>query len=137
MSEMFLNLSHVPQTKRQDVKIGENRYLNVPQGTTTQEFTEYLKKYEPDVFIAIEEMDKKLNQMPTPKDNEEMLLGTPAKIMKAVNPKILKNGWQKLEAFILNKTKKPPRVTIDELNERYEKGKEILNDIRNNEKELI
>ena len=136
MSEKFLNLAYIPNENYHGVKIGENRYLNMPQGTTTEEFKEYLKEYEPDIFVALEKVDNKLKNMQTPQEDKEMIFGSPSKMLKAVNPRTIKNGWQKFETFILNKTKKPPRVTVDELNERYEKGKEIINNIRNEQKEI-
>lgn len=137
MSAMFLNLSSVPQTNSQGVKVEENHYLKVPQGTTTEEFTEYLKKYEPDVFVALEKIDNKLKNIPTPQNDKEMLFSSPARVMKSVNPQVIKKGLQRFETFILNKTKRPPRVTVDELEERYEKGKEIINEAMNNKSELV
>lgn len=135
MSERILNLSYAPQMIYQGVKVGENRYLNVPQGTTSEEFKEYLKEYEPDTFVAIETLDKKLKDMPTQQCEDNILLGRP-KMLKAMNPKTIKDGLQKIENFIINKTKKPPRITIDELKERYEKSKEILSGNNDTHKEF-
>lgn len=102
MSNYPLTLSATPSYN--GINAGDGN-IRVPQGTTTEEFKEYLKEYEPDTFQALEKIDAKYPPRElTPEEREKikntkLCLGNPAKIIQKVKPSTIKNWWSKIEGW--------------------------------------
>lgn len=93
---------------------------NVQRNRSAKEFMEYLKLYNPKAFAAIEYIDQKYKCAPSTPEERERLENITLKSFRAPNPRTVKNIWQKLETWLLNKTKRPPRTTLEDIKEKYD-----------------
>ena len=135
MSNYPLTLSSVPAYS--GVKSGDDN-IRVPQGTTTEEFKEYLKEYEPDTFQALEKIDAKYpSRELTPEEREKikntkLLVGNPAKVIQKVKPSTIKNWWSKFENWLVKYTSKSHNLTIDKVEDKIDTGKHIWDLVTDN-----
>ena len=126
MSEYPLTLSSVPAYS--GVKSGDDN-IRVPQGTTTEEFQEYLKEYEPDTFEALEKIAAKYPPKElTPEEREKLdntRLGNSAKFLCKVKPSTVKNVWSKFENWLVKYTSKSHNWTIDKVEDKIDTARHI------------
>lgn len=111
------------------VKTGDDNYIRVPQGTTTEQFKEYLKEYEPDTFEALEKIAKKHPpKRLSPEEREKIInntrLGNPKMLTAAPKPQQLKRLWQEFEGWFTKVTGKN-HVTADDICDAIDKGSQI------------
>ena len=135
MSNYPLTLSATPSYN--GINAGDGN-IRVPQGTTTEEFKEYLKEYEPDTFQALEKIDAKYPPRElTPEEREKikntkLCLGNPAKIVQKVKPSTIKNWWSKFENWLVKYTSKSHNLTIDKVEDKIDTGKHIWDLVTDN-----
>ena len=93
----------------------------VQRNRSTKEFMEYLKKYEPSTYAALAHFAEKYPpKQLSAEQQEDLLKNTRLKAYKLPSPKTIKNIWQRIEAWLINKTKRPPRTNLEDLKEKYD-----------------
>lgn len=134
MAEYPLTLAQTPAYTGVIGANGNN--ISVPQGTTTEQFKEYLKEYEPDTFEALEKIaDKYPPKVLTPEEQEKLnntRLGN-AKMLSAMpKPSTVKNLYSQFEKWLLKFTSKSHNMTIDKVEDKLETGKHVWDLATNN-----
>lgn len=103
--------------------------ISVPQGTTTEEFKEYLKENEPDTFEALENVaDKHPPKVLSPEEYEKLMhprLGNAKMLTAMPKPSTVKSLWTKFENWLLKYTSKSHNMTVDKLEDKIETGRHI------------
>lgn len=121
-------VSTVPTTPYIGLIGCDGNNISVPQGTTTEEFKEYLKENEPDTFEALEKVaDKHPPKVWSSEEYEKLMhtrLGN-AKMLAAPKPSVVKSLWTKFENWLLKYTSKSHNMTVDKLEDKIETGRHI------------
>ena len=118
---LYTNINYVPN--RTIPNRNGNNYQQpqvvTPQHRSTEEFKAYLKEHDPKTYAALEYFAEKYPpRQLSPKEREEMN-NTCLKSFRAPSPKTMKTFWQKIEAWLLTKTKRPPRTSLEDIREKY------------------
>lgn len=130
------HISLVPQVQQTPsyygVQLGDNQYLQAPQGTSSEELKEYLKEYHPDTYEALEKIDKKYP--PKEMSEEELKELANTRVGASLKPSTIKKIWQVTKNFfkkaykgIKNFIKKilPEKVNTKEVIDYIDTGKKI------------
>lgn len=109
----------------QGVKVGDGQYLTSPQGMTTEEFKEDLKKNNPQLYKALEEIDKKCPHRELTEEERKKLEETRLKGFAPPKMSSVKKVLTKLESWIAKQAEKPHRVTMDDIQTYIDNGSKI------------
>lgn len=131
MAEYPLTLAQTPAYTGVIGANGNN--ISVSQGTTTEQFKEYLKEYEPDTFEASEKVaDKHPRRVLSPNELNTTRLGNAKMLTAMPKPSTVKSLWSKFENWLLKYTSKSHGWTVDKVEGKVETGKHVWDVVTDN-----